>query len=67
VFRIAPDGTFALLHWFTGPDGRQPMAGLVQGVDGILYGTTNYGGVHDLGVAFRLDVRSTPQLVGRRQ
>jgi uncharacterized repeat protein (TIGR03803 family) len=47
IFQIAPDGTgFALLHSFTGEtsDGAYPHAGLIQGPDGTLYGTTASGG-----------------------
>ena len=48
VFRIGANGTFTNLYYFTGggADGSNPEAGLVQGNDGILYGTT-YGGNND--------------------
>jgi uncharacterized repeat protein (TIGR03803 family) len=47
VFRIGTNGTFTNLYYFTGgSDGDAPEAGLVQGPDGILYGTT-YGGNND--------------------
>ena len=58
VFQIAPGGALTTVHSFTGPDGRQPEAGLVRGLDGHLYGTTYYGGAQDLGVFFR--VRMAP-------
>ncbi len=55
VFRINPDGTgFQLLHVFVGPDGSAPTAALVVGPDGLLYGTTYYGGVFGAGVVFRI-------------
>jgi len=47
IFQMAPDAsTFTLLHSFTGglTDGQHPQAGLIQGVDGTLYGTTVEGG-----------------------
>ena len=49
VFKITSDGGFTLLYSFscsqTGcPDGGIPSAGLVQGSDGNLYGTTGTGG-----------------------
>src|SRR5262245_20343175 len=48
VFRVNPDGTgFAVLlsfsHLLSGP--YEPTAALVQGSDGMLYGTTQFGGL----------------------
>src|SRR5579872_559630 len=43
VFRITPAGKLTTLHRFSGGDGREPIANLIQGLDGNLYGTT-YGG-----------------------
>lgn len=44
VFRIAPDGTFATLVRFDGSNGADPEGGLVEGADGVLFGTTLTGG-----------------------
>lgn len=48
VFRITPEGTLTTLYSFcsqTGcADGKNPVAGLVQGTNGELYGTTQTGG-----------------------
>jgi uncharacterized repeat protein (TIGR03803 family) len=46
VFRISPSGDETILYSFgsSPTDGAQPLAGLVQGSDGNLYGTTQYGG-----------------------
>ena len=46
---------FTSLHSFTGTnDGANPYAGLVQGGDGNLYGTTSSGGTNNLGTVFKL-------------
>jgi uncharacterized repeat protein (TIGR03803 family) len=48
IYKITPSGTLTTLYSFcsqTGcPDGDTPLAALVQGNDGNLYGTTQYGG-----------------------
>jgi uncharacterized repeat protein (TIGR03803 family) len=46
VFQVAPDGSgFNVLYTFKGgADGGAPLAGLIQGSDGMLYGTTAAGG-----------------------
>ena len=61
VFRIDTNGaTFTPLHSFAGDDGSQPgHAGLVQGIDGKLYGTTYFGGASGHGTVFKLDTNGT--------
>jgi uncharacterized repeat protein (TIGR03803 family) len=54
VFRVTPEGVETVLHSFVGTDGANPAAGLVEGTDGNLYGTTNGGGSGDNGTAFRI-------------
>jgi uncharacterized repeat protein (TIGR03803 family) len=56
VFRISPSGGYTSLYSFAGSpnDGDGPAAGLVQGNDGNLYGTTYYGGVYNTGTVFRI-------------
>jgi uncharacterized repeat protein (TIGR03803 family) len=44
VFKITLSGTLATLHSFYGVDGADPIAGLVQATNGMLYGTTFSGG-----------------------
>ena len=46
VFKLAPDGTETVLHFFTGKngDGGSPLAGLVADSMGNLYGATPWGG-----------------------
>jgi uncharacterized repeat protein (TIGR03803 family) len=49
VFKITPGGTLSTKYNFCSQqgcsDGTIPRAGLVQGTDGNLYGTTQYGGI----------------------
>ena len=55
VFKLSPTGTETVLYSFTGgADGAFPSAGLVRDAAGNLYGTTNGGGAHNLGVVFKL-------------
>jgi uncharacterized repeat protein (TIGR03803 family) len=50
VFKITTNGALTYLYSFTGiNDGAFPTAGLVQGSDGYLYGTTVYSGVNGNG------------------
>jgi uncharacterized repeat protein (TIGR03803 family) len=47
VFKMDLSGNVTVLHAFEEPqggEGNDPYAGLVQGKDGFLYGTTYYGG-----------------------
>ncbi|MBA3915809.1 MAG: hypothetical protein H0X25_18540 [Acidobacteriales bacterium] len=44
VFKISPDGDLATLHVFSKSDGSQPVAALLIGSDGDLYGSTLLGG-----------------------
>jgi uncharacterized repeat protein (TIGR03803 family) len=56
IYSVALDGSQQrILHSFTFSDGYDGGGGLIEGTDGSLYGTTNAGGAHNLGVAFRID------------
>jgi uncharacterized repeat protein (TIGR03803 family) len=61
VFLISANGVLTSLHSFSGYDGANPAAGLVQGSDGYLYGTT-YGGSRargfDAGTVFRISTNA---------
>jgi uncharacterized repeat protein (TIGR03803 family) len=58
IFQITPSGTLNALHSFCSRtscrDGRKPFAGLVQAVDGNLYGTTLTGGAKGYGTVFKV-------------
>jgi uncharacterized repeat protein (TIGR03803 family) len=47
--------SFVLLHSFSGADGADPEAGLVQATDGNFYGTTAAGGTASSGTVFRMN------------
>lgn len=63
VFKIGKDGSgYALLHQFgaySNNDGSLPMAGLIEGRDGALYGTTASGGTNSSGTIFKLNKDGT--------
>jgi uncharacterized repeat protein (TIGR03803 family) len=55
VFQISPNGTYTSLYSFSGQnDGGSPSAGLFEGGDGNLYGTTYGGGVDGDGTVFKI-------------
>jgi len=60
IWRLSPPAagqtawTETVLHNFTGPDGKFPQAGLIQGPGGVFYGTTTEGGAHNGGIVFRI-------------
>src|SRR5580704_4973562 len=58
VFEISPAGKLVTLYSFCSQpscsDGAIPNAGLLQALDGNLYGTTNAGGRNNLGTIFEI-------------
>jgi uncharacterized repeat protein (TIGR03803 family) len=56
VFEITPAGTLTTLYNFDMMHGEWPSAGLMQGTDGNLYGTTYEGGAYGYGTIFQLSV-----------
>jgi uncharacterized repeat protein (TIGR03803 family) len=61
VFQLTPTGTLTILHTFVGgsADGSYPFAGLIQGTDGNLYGTTSQGGASNAGTVFQITPAGT--------
>jgi uncharacterized repeat protein (TIGR03803 family) len=58
VFKVSPSGAFTTLYSFCSEggcgDGKNPLAGLVQGTDGNFYGTTEFGGASNAGTVFKI-------------
>jgi uncharacterized repeat protein (TIGR03803 family) len=62
VFTVQTNGSnYMVLHPFTGDngDGASPVAALIQGNDGALYGTTEDGGSNQIGAIFKLDTNGS--------
>jgi uncharacterized repeat protein (TIGR03803 family) len=60
IFRRDPvTGLFAIRYRFNGPDGSRPTGRLIQGTDGLIYGTTTEGGAYGFGTVFSLDSADT--------
>jgi uncharacterized repeat protein (TIGR03803 family) len=59
VYKIGTDGSgYTVLHSFSGPagqDSRAPLGDLVEGTNGMLYGTSYFGGTNDQGSVFSLN------------
>ncbi len=71
VFKLTKDGNgFAAIERFAGSafsDGSHPWSGLVEGSDGVLYGTTTYGGnTNESGTIFMLSKDGNSYTVLRR-
>jgi uncharacterized repeat protein (TIGR03803 family) len=60
IFKIMADGAITTLHRFEEIEGSTPQAELLQATNGILYGTTPYGGTNLDGTIFSLDVGLGP-------
>jgi uncharacterized repeat protein (TIGR03803 family) len=60
AFKITPEGTETVLHYFIGgaTDGAYPVS-LIPAIDGTLYGATSEGGANSGGIFFKItsDVR----------
>ena len=62
VFKLGTDGNgFQMLHMFAndGVDGKNPLASLMLGADGFLYGTTQMGGSKSGGTIFKIDTNGS--------
>jgi len=65
VFKLATDGTEAVLYSFGGgTDGKRPVAGVIKDKAGNLYGTTPYGGL-GWGTVFKIASDGTETVLYR--
>lgn len=58
VFKMDENGSnYAILHTFTGVpnDGQQPRGRLIESTNGLVYGTTTFGGAFNRGTVFSMD------------
>ena len=62
VFSISTNGSETVLHRFTGTDGANPNAGLID-VNGTLYGTTTSGGTNNDGTVFSISASGTEKVL----
>ena len=68
VFKLNQDGSgYSVIHHFGSvpSDGANPVSALVEGSDGRLYGTTEFGGSNSLGTVFRLNTDGSDYAVLR--
>ena len=62
VYKMTSAGVYSVLHNFDGSNralGNDPVAGLVQGSDGFLYGVTSGGGANLVGTIFKIKTDGT--------
>ena len=61
VFKMDASGNITILHHFllTGGDGNHPYGALIRATDGNYYGTTYQGGVHALGIIYKISAGGT--------
>jgi uncharacterized repeat protein (TIGR03803 family) len=59
VFKISPNGKFAVLHSFNLTDGQRPMGAIIQASDGNFYGTTEKGGAGGFGAVYQMTPAGT--------
>jgi uncharacterized repeat protein (TIGR03803 family) len=64
VFKLS-SGTISTLYAFSGEptDGGLPIAGLVEGTGGALYGATERGGAYDFGTLYRISTNGQYELL----
>jgi uncharacterized repeat protein (TIGR03803 family) len=70
IFKLNTDGTgYNVIKSFQDigtSDGSRPYAGLIQGTDGVLYGTTSVGGTASRGTVFKVNLDGSGYAVLKR-
>ncbi len=63
IYKLNPEGKQVWVYSFCAtsgcPDGSSPFAGIVQGFNGLLYGTTPVGGAYSGGTEFQIHPNGT--------
>ena len=54
IFKSTLDGSLTTIYSFSGPDGAQPLAALLEATCGGVYGATSSGGTSGSGTVFRV-------------
>ena len=64
VYRVNQNGSgYTVLRVFNFNDGAYPTAGLMEGSDGMLYGTTSRGGAGGFGTVFKMNKDGSGHLI----
>jgi uncharacterized repeat protein (TIGR03803 family) len=63
VFKMTPDGTLTTLVSFDTTNGGGAVSGLMQGIDGKLYGITQSGGTNHFGTIFQVTTNGALAIV----
>lgn len=63
VFKMTLDGTVTTLHSFNGADGANPFGGLVEGSNGLFYGTVIFGGSNGGGTVYTITAAGALRVV----
>lgn len=63
VFKLNSSGQLTTIFTFLGDQNGRSPSSLLEGNDGNLYGTTNYGGANNAGVVFKLSKKGAIQIL----
>jgi uncharacterized repeat protein (TIGR03803 family) len=64
LFKVSTNGAFSTLYMLNTADGHYPAAGMIQGSDGLFYGTAEFGGTdNDNGNVFDVTAAGTTSML----